>query len=125
MYEKIIERLQDFAAGTRKDDDAQLAFDAIDALASADHREWIMKAEIEGLHGVIPRWFSVEECLPSEGSYLIFDGEDVREAYYGCFCGKFEWVDPFEQCAEYEAKYWMEMPTPPIMDAEAEKGREE
>jgi hypothetical protein len=32
MYDELVKRLQDFAAGTMRDEDAQLAFDAADAI---------------------------------------------------------------------------------------------
>ena len=37
-YDELIKRLQDFAAGTMRDDDAQLAFEAADAIEKLQKR---------------------------------------------------------------------------------------
>ena len=36
MYDELVKRLQDFAAGTMRDKDAQLAFDAANAIEEAE-----------------------------------------------------------------------------------------
>lgn len=62
MYEKLVKRLVDFAAETRRDEDAKLAFEAADAI------EELSK----------PRWIPVTERLPEDDTLvgkLIADSE--------------------------------------------------
>lgn len=68
-YEELVKRLQDFAAETMRDKDAQTAFDAIDAI------EELSK----------PKWISVEERLPEESEGLNWH-EDKTIRFTSVWC---------------------------------------
>ena len=76
MYEDLIKRLQDFAAGTRLDEDAQLAFDATDAIeqlsnaGSAYGRGWTLGYDAVGEESN-PRWIPVTERLPETFKHVL------------------------------------------------------
>ena len=104
MYEELVTRLQDFAAGTRLDEDAQLAFDAAEAIEilSYDHDNPLFRPAY---------WVPVSEKVPRlTGQYLVATKDGTVYAYwdweedqwYG-LCG-----DPLQGVT-----FWMEFPEPP------------
>lgn len=91
MYEDLIKRLQDFAAGTRLDEDAQLAFDAADAIEMLDMKLHGANAAIAGMQREIermvidsanskPKWIPVTERLPEKPKN--YPNCKLREYYF-------------------------------------------
>lgn len=64
MYEDLKKQLQDYAAGTMRDDDAEIAFDALNAIEKLEHKVFILEGDREGLLAQIPSWIPVSERLP-------------------------------------------------------------
>lgn len=96
MYEEMVKRLQDFAAGTMRDADAQLAFDAADVIEKMSKLadaiphvcECCIGCELEKKNGgcnnafvlspkramqylIKPRWIPVTERLPEENGFYL------------------------------------------------------
>ena len=76
MYEELVKRLQDFAAGTERDKDAQLAFEAVDAIEELQKDSvpiGDMKMILEEITN--PYWIPVTERLPDEGKFILVYGD--------------------------------------------------
>ena len=130
MYDELIKRLQDFASGTMRDEDAQLAFDAADAIEEL--RKAVLRLEDEGgLYDELPtfyiyptKWIPVTERLPEERinpSTLYFEyvlcatiWGDVRPFEFG---SPFGCKEPHfwhrNRLMDEYVTHWMPLPEPP------------
>lgn len=130
MYE-LIKRLQDFAAGTMRDEDAKLAFDASDAiqelmndLEQSRHYEEFWQHEAEEALGKYqvaiakkPQWIPVTERLPEHLTSVIIHRKDG-----GIFIWEYFDTSPTDECwiddsmnvySFYDVTHWMPLPEPP------------
>ncbi len=65
--DELVKRLQDFAAGTVRDEDAQLAFEAADAIDELSREnESLAKSVNEASEILRRRWIPVAERLPED-----------------------------------------------------------
>lgn len=146
MYEEMVKRLQDFAAGTMRDADAQLAFDAADVIEKMSKLadaiphvcECCVGCELEKKNGgcdnafvlspkramqylIKPRWIPVEERLPEE--YVDVLCYCSRNGQYGCG----EWSKEDNGTIYWTGLYgmipthWMPLPEPPKEDKTKEE----
>ena len=89
MYEELIKRLQDFAAETERDKDAQLAFEAVDAIEKLNRyaaqmdklREdgWYLLQETAGTYGPITMKMPIPEPLSCDDVLAIINEEPPEE----------------------------------------------
>jgi hypothetical protein len=127
--DELVKRLQDFAAGTMRDEDAQLAFDAADAIERLGKdlersKEWETFWEKEANEALkkfqatvarMPRWISVEEQLPEYGErVLVFGGFTRYVAYYdkNRYGGE-SWHKLNSKSHYCNPTHWMPLPEPP------------
>lgn len=117
MYDELVKQLQDYAAGTMRDDDAEIAFDAINAIEKLEHKVFILEGDREGLLAQIPRWIPVSERLPEEsGRYLVI----AIEPWFGSTCTEIMRYRAGENLWAYDGRiteskitHWMLLPEPP------------
>ena len=106
--EELIKRLQDFAAGTARDEDAQLAFDAVNAIEElicevADEHNARLDAEER------QRWIPVSERLPEDRTRCATVSED-DDYGLGLYTKDFGWMFP---CYMGKVSHWIPLPEPP------------
>ena len=106
MYEGLIRKLHDFAAGTKRDEDAEIAFEAADLIEAFDDtlRNPLYRADY---------WTPMSEEEPRvTGRYLVTAMGTTTSAIWDW--GKGQWYAlngyPLDGVT-----FWMEFPTPPIV----------
>jgi hypothetical protein len=120
MYDELVKRLQDFAAGTMRDEDAQLAFDVIEELSKKrDAACWGCKCE-----KIEPSvWIPVTEHLPEEHVFVLIRQDDDRmmvaervdgDWWYRYFAYD---VDRWDENEQGTITHWMPLPEPPKEEA--------
>ena len=123
MLDKLVKRLQDFAAGTMRDEDAQLAFDAANAIEELSAIREEQKAQIIAMAAEDkPRWIPVTERLPSNGTnVLVYEFGRVEQAYTTTYTADRSlcWVvingGSYHRISDADCpiKWWMPLPEPP------------
>ena len=59
-------------------------------------------------------WISVKDELPkTNGTYLVYDGENVYSAEYEKGRTVSEWTDDYEGYCDIEVTHWMPLPKAP------------
>ena len=119
MYEELIRRLQDFAAGTMRDADAQLAFEAAGAIEELQAQLMYSNDAAKTIAEKVPRWIPVTERLPEEEEVvLVWGGASVYTAKrHNKYQGLMWWKLNSKQhyC---NPTHWMPLPEPPESEGE-------
>ena len=121
MYDELAKRLQDFAAGTARDEDAQLAFEAADAIEELSREYESVAASLTESVELVrklqqPRWIPVTERLPEEDSDVIAftdEGMMFTVQYMGIMGDEPVFDDDNGSAWAGEITHWMPLPEPP------------
>ena len=120
MYEDLKKQLQDYAAGTMRDDDAEIAFDALNAIEKLEHKVLILEGDREGLLAQIHRWIPVTERLPEKMQYVLVRYQNNDMAVASWFGGDEDirfWRAMTDEgwCADCDTEptLWMPLPKGP------------
>lgn len=147
MYDELIKRLQDFAAGTMRDADAQLAFEAAGAIEELQAQLMYSNDAARAVAEKVPKWIMIESRPMDEEErwyyselygYNLTDDEAV---IYCCqlpehgqevlVCNKYGhiWLDTFDDDPDYGVGFetngdmdglvaWMPLPMPTVIPAD-------
>ena len=121
MYEETVKRLQDFAAGTMRDADAQLAFDAVNAIEELEFACNRYEKDYKALCEYLPKWIPVTERLPEDGKFVLVCNDDGNMMIAKHETETYDWYykytkddfDIWDNEEQGPVRYWMPLPQAP------------